>query len=113
MSSTFIGENVHLDEFDEAEALRDLARSELILVRLPEAAATDVVRMVADAVTFKADVRVAHLLLQPSEVECRVWSVNAGRAHAALDLEGVAHGRSEMGPAPGNHPRAEPAGGAR
>jgi hypothetical protein len=55
---------VHVNESHQAEPLRDLTHREFIFVGFPEAAAAHVFRVMADAVSLEADMRIAHIVLQ-------------------------------------------------
>jgi hypothetical protein len=60
-----------LDKFDQAEPLRDLTGSKLILVRIPKSAATNRVApgsVMANAKSGEADIPIPHLVLKCCEV---------------------------------------------
>lgn len=78
---------INVNELDEAQALRNLSHRKLILVGVPEAAAADIIAMVAYAVSGEEAVPILNRGLKTLQVQRRILSVYAGLALLALDHE--------------------------
>lgn len=74
-------------KFNNAKTLGNLPKLKLILVRIPEPTAAGIIAVVTNAPAFEASVRIANLILQTRQVECRVLAIDARQARRFHDLE--------------------------
>lgn len=77
-----------MDELHPPKPLGNLPHLELVLVSVPESAATGVLGVMADAVAVEPAVLVGDLSLEVLDVQRGVLAIDAGWAGTRLDFEG-------------------------